>query len=90
MGDLYTDIMTSYQNRSLISFDEVAEHFGFQSDTLLRKVQAGEVKLPVFRLDPSSQKSGLRVRVRDFAIYAQHVYNMQVEPQKQEWLMQAA
>jgi hypothetical protein len=64
-------LMAQFDGRSLISLEEVCETMfaPMKFSTFATKVNAGEIPLPVTRLDPKSQKGPRYVHLGDLAEY---------------------
>ena len=65
----YFALSAQYDGRVFITVDEVArDFFNLKPPVFLRKVEAGEIKLPIIRMEVS-EKSAKGVDVRDLADY---------------------
>jgi hypothetical protein len=64
-------LMAQYNGAAVIPVDRVcADYFGGMTvDKFLRKAMAGEIKLPIVRTDPGSQKSAKGVALIHLAEY---------------------
>jgi len=64
-------LMAQYDGRAVIPIEQVRDdYFGhLQLDKLIRKINTGEIKLPLARMDPSSQKTPKAVHLEDLAKY---------------------
>jgi hypothetical protein len=61
-------LMAQYGARAIIPLDLVAtDYFGLTPDKLARKIQHGEIRLPLVRMDANSQKAAKGVHVDDLA-----------------------
>jgi hypothetical protein len=61
-------LMAQYNGQAIISVDVACkDYFGMKPDQFMRKVTAGEINIPVTRLDPSSQKSARGIHINDLA-----------------------
>lgn len=62
-------LMAMYAGRPIISADDVAkDFFGLTTDKFIRKVSAGEIALPLVRME-ASQKCAKGVHLNDLALY---------------------
>lgn len=62
-------LMTQYDGRAMIPLDAVArDWFNITPDKLLRKISAGDVHLPLIRME-ASQKCAKGVHLQDLADY---------------------
>ena len=50
-----------------LSLEEAGRYWNYTGDTLMRKIDAGAIRLPYFRLDEDSQKSAKLVHIHDLA-----------------------
>lgn len=64
-------LMAQYDGRAVIPIEEVRRDYfdHLQLDKLLRKIGTGEIKLPLARMDPGSQKTPKGVHLEDLATY---------------------
>lgn len=64
-------LMAQYDGRAVIPASDVArDYFPHLSvDKFLRKTALGEIKLPIVRVDPGTQKSAKGVHLTDLAKY---------------------
>lgn len=62
-------LLAQYDARAIIPLDLVARDYFSHLDPrkLARKAAAGEIGLPIVRIDPTSQKTALGVHVQDLA-----------------------
>ena len=74
--------MAQYNGMAIISLEPVcADYFTHLTPLVFqRKVLAGEIKLPITRLEPS-QKSALGIHIADLALYL----DQQREAARKEW-----
>ncbi|WP_045884441.1 pyocin activator PrtN family protein [Pseudomonas chlororaphis] len=66
-------LMAQYNSRAIISLEQVCTDYftHLTPDMFQRKVLAGQIKLPITRLEPS-QKSARGIHIADLAIYLDH------------------
>ena len=64
-------LMALYNGLPVIPLDRVCKDFvgGITSEKFLRKVTDGHIRLPIIRMDPTSQKSAKGVALADLAGY---------------------
>lgn len=64
-------LMAQYDGRAVIPVDVVARDYfpHLSTDKFLRKAALGEIKLPVVRIDPGTQKSAKGIHLADLAKY---------------------
>ncbi len=64
-------LMAQYDAKAIIPVDKVVpDYFSHLSvDKFLRKVAIGEIKIPLVRIEPASQKSAKGVYLTDLATY---------------------
>ncbi|MGO9683987.1 MAG: pyocin activator PrtN family protein [Beijerinckiaceae bacterium] len=63
-------LLAQYDGRAIIPLDLVCrDYFSMTPEKFLRKQLAGEIDLPVVRIDPTSQKTAKGVHVNDLAAY---------------------
>ena len=64
-------LLMAQHGSATIPLDDVRKHYfsHLSPDQFLRKLNNGEIKLPVIRSDPNSRKSALYVSVTDLAAY---------------------
>lgn len=63
-------LMAQYGAMAIIPLDVVArDYFGLTPEKLLRKINAGEIALPLVRMESISQKAAKGVHVDDLARY---------------------
>ncbi len=61
-------LMAQYGARSIIPLEEVArDYFSLTADKLARKIQHGDIGLPLVRMDATSQKAAKGVHIDDLA-----------------------
>lgn len=61
-------LMAQYSGQAIISVDTACkDYFGMKPDQFMRKINAGEIDIPVTRLDPNSNKSARGIHVTDLA-----------------------
>lgn len=64
------ELLISKYNDPLIPVEKVcADYFRLTADKFMRKVSAGEIRLPIVRMYDDSQKAAKAVRVQDLASY---------------------
>ena len=74
-------LMAQYDAKVIIPIDVVArDYFDIVPGVLIRKVGAGEVKLPIVRME-DSQKAAKGVHIRDLAAYIDE----RAEAARREW-----
>lgn len=63
-------LMAQYDGKAVIPLEEVRRDYFAHLDTpkLMRKISAGEIKLPVMRME-ASQKSARGIHLQDLADY---------------------
>ncbi|MDI6025884.1 pyocin activator PrtN family protein [Corticibacterium sp. UT-5YL-CI-8] len=62
-------LMAMYAGRPIIPADDVAkDFFGLTTDKFIRKVSAGDIALPLVRME-ASQKCAKGVHLNDLALY---------------------
>ncbi len=63
--------MAQYNAQAIIPVEKVVEDYfpHLSADKFLRKTSTGEIKLPVTRMDPASQKGPKGVYLTDLAQY---------------------
>ncbi|MFA7895060.1 pyocin activator PrtN family protein [Pseudomonas putida] len=66
-------LMAQYNGTAIITLQQVCADYFTQLTPLVfqRKVLAGEIKLPITRLEPS-QKSARGIHIADLALYLDH------------------
>ncbi len=66
-------LMAQYNGRAIIPLDQVCKDYftHLTSDMFQRKVLAGQIKIPITRLE-SSQKSAKGIHIADLAAYLDH------------------
>lgn len=64
-------LMAQYDGRAVIPVDVVARDYfpHLSTDKFLRKTAIGEIRLPVVRIDPGTQKSAKGIHLADLAKY---------------------
>ncbi|MFG6413835.1 pyocin activator PrtN family protein [Roseateles sp. DC23W] len=64
-------LMAQYNGKAIIPVDVVARDYfpHLSADKFLRKTLLGEIKLPVVRIDPGTQKSAKGIHLSDLARY---------------------
>lgn len=64
-------LMAQYDGKAIIPVDVVARDYfpHLSTDKFLRKTLLGEIKLPVVRIDPGTQKSARGIHLTDLANY---------------------
>ncbi len=64
-------LMAQYNGKAVIPVDVVARDYfpHLSTDKFLRKTLLGEIKLPVVRIDPGTQKSAKGIHLTDLAHY---------------------
>ena len=63
-------LMAQYNAQAIIPIDAVArDYFGLTKEQLVRKINAGDVRLPMVRMEPESQKAAKGVHLQDLAAY---------------------
>jgi hypothetical protein len=64
-------LMTQYNAQAIIPVEKAVEDCfpHLSTDKFLRKITSGEIKLPVTRMDPASQKGPKGVYLADLAQY---------------------
>lgn len=64
-------LMAQYDGRAVIPVDVVARDYfpHLSADKFLRKTALGEIRLPVVRIDPGTQKSVKGIHLTDLAKY---------------------
>lgn len=64
-------LMAQYNGRAVIPISDVVKDYfpHLSPDKFLRKTVAGEIKLPVVRIDPGTQKTAKGVHLTDLAAY---------------------
>lgn len=64
-------LMAQYDGKAVIPVDIVARDYfpHLSTDKFLRKTAVGEIKLPIVRIDPGTQKSAKGVHLTDLANY---------------------
>jgi hypothetical protein len=64
-------LMAQYGGKAIIPLDQVCrDYFSHLTPTImLRKVLAGEIPLPIVRIDEKSQKSAKGIHLQDLADY---------------------
>jgi hypothetical protein len=64
-------LMAQYDARAIIPIDAVCRDYfsHLTPDKLQRKISAGEIKLPLIRIDTGSQKTAKGVHVADLAAF---------------------
>lgn len=64
-------LMAQYNGKAVIPVDVVARDYfpHLSADKFLRKTALGEIKLPVVRIDPGTQKSAKGIHLTDLAAY---------------------
>lgn len=63
-------LLARHDAAPLIPIEVVAkQYFELTTEKLIRKIEAGEILLPITRLDPSSQKSARCIGTKDLADY---------------------
>lgn len=64
-------LMAQYDGKAVIPVDVVARDYfpHLSTDKFLRKAALGEIKLPIVRIDPGTQKSAKGVHLTDLAKY---------------------
>ncbi len=60
-------LLAQFNAKPVITLAEAACYFDYKPDTLKQKIDRGQVRLPYFSLDPTSQKCALLVRLIDLA-----------------------
>lgn len=61
-------LMAQYGARAIIPIDDVArDYFSLTPDKLQRKIALGEIKPPIVRMDPLSQKAANGIHIDDLA-----------------------
>jgi len=78
-------LMAQYNGKAVIPVDVVArDYFPHLSvDKFLRKATLGEIKLPIVRIDPGTQKSAKGVHLTDLATYLDHRREAAIKEAKQ-------
>jgi hypothetical protein len=63
-------LMAQYNGRAIISLEQVCTDYftHLTPDMFQRKVMAGQIKLPITRMEPS-QKSARGIHISDLALY---------------------
>lgn len=66
-------LMAQYNGRAIIPLDQVCKDYftHLTTDMFQRKVLAGQIKIPITRLEPS-QKSAKGIHLTDLAFYLDH------------------
>jgi Pyocin activator protein PrtN len=63
-------LIALYNGLPVIPLDRVCkDFFGLSAEKFLKKVDHGDIKLPIVRMDPTSQKTAKGVHVSDLAEY---------------------
>ena len=64
-------LMAQYDGKAVIPVDQVTKDYfpHLSVDKFLRKTTLGEIKLPIVRIDPGTQKSAKGVHLTDLAKY---------------------
>lgn len=64
-------LMAQYNGRAIIPMDMVVRDYfpHLSADKFQRKTTLGEIKLPIVRIDPGTQKSAKGVHLTDLAKY---------------------
>lgn len=64
-------LMAQYDGKAVIPVDQVAKDYfpHLSVDKFLRKAIVGEIRLPIVRIDPGTQKSAKGVHLTDLAQY---------------------
>lgn len=63
-------LYAQYSNSPLIGVEDICrDYFHMTTDKFMRKVNAGEIRLPIVRMYDDSQKAAKAVRTEDLAAY---------------------
>lgn len=64
-------LMAQYNGQAVIPVERVAKDYfpHLSADKFVRKVAVGEIKLPMVRIDPGTQKSAKGIHLQDLAKY---------------------
>lgn len=64
-------LMAQYDGKAVIPVADVARDYfpHLSTDKFLRKTLVGEIKLPVVRIDPGTQKTARGIHLTDLAAY---------------------
>lgn len=78
-------LMAQYGGKAIIKLEDVCRDYfpHLKFDQFARKLGSGEIKLPVTRMDASSQKSAKGVHMSDLAQYIEERREAALKEQKQ-------
>jgi hypothetical protein len=64
-------LMAQYNAQAVIPVDQVVKDYfpHLSVDKFVRKVSAGEINIPMIRIEPSSQKAAKGIHIADLANY---------------------
>lgn len=64
-------LMAQYDGRAVIPVDAVVRDYfpHLSTDKFIRKVAVGDIKIPMVRIDPGTQKSAKGIHLSDLAAY---------------------
>ncbi|WP_223554829.1 pyocin activator PrtN family protein [Pseudomonas sp. BF-R-01] len=77
-------LMAQYNGRAIIPLEQVCKDYftHLTTEMFQRKVLAGQIKIPITRLEPS-QKSAKGVHITDLSIYLDHQRDSALKELKQ-------